>query len=511
MSDRYESSFKSGRVTMSSPEKKKSTIKFEDANHILSVKSVEELDQLTLDYAGLLSPADIAILFDVNLDPVKMYTWQNETKDWRMLPDLSVDGAILVEGTTADKGIVQFADLNGVDAFTAVQANDPRLFKEWFAQSAEPSRLDVLWIDTTGTPLMKYHNGTKWTVIAGDKIVSDTELSLITTYSSKKIMEEFDKKSAIGHGHTELTNHLVNKLNPHEVKAAQITDLPAFITNHNDVKGLMQAKHTHPNLDILHSLADSGNELFYKGKFIGRGDMLKSEFDKNSNGIVDQAESLFNGSVAFTVENIKAIENKAHIHANAAILNAIQEPFTTTLKSKLDGVSVSANNYSHPASHGADIINETVDRKWVSPAEKAIWADKYTKAQTDSFIGLRELRSNKGIPGGFASLDPGGTVPLNELPMAFKDTKVAADIAERDVMNKYSGLRVYVANTTGDPAMPDGGSAEYAWDGTKWILLTGYGLNSSSLKFYIDEANNKIIFKVKYGDGVIKTAEVGLA
>lgn len=40
--------------------------------------------------------------------------------------------------------------------------------------------------------------------------------------------------------------------------------------------------------------------------------------------------------------------------------------FTTALKTKLEGLS----NYSHPATHSADMITESTTKKFVTPAEK---------------------------------------------------------------------------------------------------------------------------------------------
>jgi hypothetical protein len=77
----------------------------------------------------------------------------------------------------------------------------------------------------------------------------------------------------------------------------------------------------------------------------GTGDMLKSEYDKNDNGIVDNAEKV-NG---FTVET--------NVPADAK--------FTDTI-------------YSHPETHPASIITETTTKRFVTDVEKADWTSKET-------------------------------------------------------------------------------------------------------------------------------------
>ena len=49
-------------------------------------------------------------------------------------------------------------------------------------------------------------------------------------------------------------------------------------------------------------------------------------------------------------------------------------------KSKLDGIEANANNYSHPASHNATIINTDSTHRFVTDAEKADWNAKLDAA-----------------------------------------------------------------------------------------------------------------------------------
>lgn len=55
-------------------------------------------------------------------------------------------------------------------------------------------------------------------------------------------------------------------------------------------------------------------------------------------------------------------------------------------KAKLNLVEAEANKYIHPVSHDASIITETGEKRFVSDIEKALYADKYTKAEVANMI-----------------------------------------------------------------------------------------------------------------------------
>ena len=52
------------------------------------------------------------------------------------------------------------------------------------------------------------------------------------------------------------------------------------------------------------------------------------------------------------------------------------EDYTTDEKAKLAGIAAGANNYTHPVSHSADMIEQNENRRFVSDAEKAAWNSK---------------------------------------------------------------------------------------------------------------------------------------
>jgi len=83
-------------------------------------------------------------------------------------------------------------------------------------------------------------------------------------------------------------------------------------------------------------------------------------------------------------------------------------------------------------------------------------------------LDLKEARVNKGVAGGYASLDAGGLIPVDQLPDTAKEIQVAATIIERDAIVPYSGLRVHVLDATADLTVL-GTWAEYLYATTTWV------------------------------------------
>ncbi|MFH0805952.1 MAG: DUF2793 domain-containing protein [Patescibacteria group bacterium] len=70
---------------------------------------------------------------------------------------------------------------------------------------------------------------------------------------------------------------------------------------------------------------------------LGLGDMLKSVYDADANGIVDKAETIDDGTGnSATAIDVKDAVTKKHTHVNKAILDAIDVAFTTVLKGQYD-------------------------------------------------------------------------------------------------------------------------------------------------------------------------------
>ncbi|MBQ9598654.1 MAG: hypothetical protein IJR33_02455 [Clostridia bacterium] len=56
--------------------------------------------------------------------------------------------------------------------------------------------------------------------------------------------------------------------------------------------------------------------------------------------------------------------------------------FTTALLNKLNGIAEGANNYVHPASHAASMIDEDASHRFVSDTEKSTWNGKFDSSST---------------------------------------------------------------------------------------------------------------------------------
>ncbi|MGL5752325.1 MAG: hypothetical protein ACRCXT_17450 [Paraclostridium sp.] len=107
------------------------------------------------------------------------------------------------------------------------------------------------------------------------------------------------------------------------------------------------------------------------GKYSAYHWALKA-FDLVSNGIIDDT----------TPSSIKTYSsNKIETIMNDLDLSNIDETvtlkhFTDTLLDKLNGIAEGATNYTHPASHPASMIDESVARRFVSDTEKSTWNGK---------------------------------------------------------------------------------------------------------------------------------------
>ena len=75
------------------------------------------------------------------------------------------------------------------------------------------------------------------------------------------------------------------------------------------------------------------------------------------------------------------------------------EDFTTPEKAKLAGIAAGANNYTHPTSHSADMIEQNENRRFVSDAEKEAWNNKAEPVALHpvSYAELVALRDSKQL------------------------------------------------------------------------------------------------------------------
>lgn len=95
-------------------------------------------------------------------------------------------------------------------------------------------------------------------------------------------------------------------------------------------------------------------------------------------------------------------------------------------------------------------------------------ANKPVSTAQAAAIGLKLDASQKGVANGVAQLDANGIVPAVNLPNNLKEIKVVTNIAARDALLVFEGLRVHVLDATADATVTSGW-AEYLWTGSAWI------------------------------------------
>lgn len=76
------------------------------------------------------------------------------------------------------------------------------------------------------------------------------------------------------------------------------------------------------------------------------------------------------------------------------------EDYTTAEKQKLAGIAAGANNYQHPASHPATMIQEDASHRFVTDTEKSAWGGKADKtAASASAAGLMSAADKQKLDG----------------------------------------------------------------------------------------------------------------
>lgn len=121
-------------------------------------------------------------------------------------------------------------------------------------------------------------------------------------------------------------------------------------------------------------------ELFTE---LGLGDMLKSVYDTDDDGRVDVAETLNDQSGnEVTAAQAKDAVDKSHAHVNKVILDAIEEAFTTSLKTAYD----EAVSESHI--HSNKIVLDAIDVAFTTVLKGQYDTAYSSRAQYDSDLEM---------------------------------------------------------------------------------------------------------------------------
>lgn len=277
--------------------------------------------------------------------------------------------------------LVESDENNGLARSTYVfkSGNWVRLFnKNWTSNSVEPTDKSVLWIDTSlSPPQMKWWNNTTWELIASN--------------NNEKGIQTFEINKSYVSG--------------------------ALVINNNKI---YSAK-----INFT-----SGSSFSESNWNIVGGDMLLSTYDKNSNGIVDKAETL-EGMTA-TISDINKLQgissniqnqiDSIHTHSNLTLLNSYTE-------SNTDIVDAIAKKHEHL---NISILN-----------------------------GFEEDISGSLLYKGTKIGESSGSTG--------QSTVIVNNIDERNSINNLSvGLRCHVINATSDLSVSSGW-AEYLYSGTEWV------------------------------------------
>ena len=131
-------------------------------------------------------------------------------------------------------------------------------------------------------------------------------------------------------------------------------------------------------------------------------DMLKSVYDVNGNGIVDNAERVNGFTVGKSVPQNAVFTDTIYTHpsthsADIIVDGSTNKAYTATEKTKLSGIANSANNYTHPSTHSADIITDGTTNKAYTATEKAKLSGVATGATVnDTDINLKNRANHTG-------------------------------------------------------------------------------------------------------------------
>lgn len=118
-----------------------------------------------------------------------------------------------------------------------------------------------------------------------------------------------------------------------------------------------------------------------------------------------------------------------HVHALASAVPAVSGFMSASDKQKLDGVAEGANNYTHPASHPASMIDTDPTHMFSTLLQQNRWDDTYTQAQVDSKDATVLSLLKGAVSGAYDSLAKIET-KFNQLDVLLSSTDVNLDTVQ---------------------------------------------------------------------------------
>ena len=235
------------------------------------------------------------------------------------------------------------------------------------------------------------------------------------------------------------------------------------------------------------------------------GDMLKSVYDTNNNGIVDNAEKVSGFTVGVSVpSNAKFTDT---VYDDTAIQNDVSQlqtdvsnkvdkvtgkglstnDFTTTLKNKLDGIDNNANYYTLPAattstlggviigsnislSSGTISISKTnvVDALGYTPPTTNTTYSVATQSTDGLMSSADKLKLDTKVP----VLDNNGLIPTSVLP-SFVDDVIEGYYKVADgKFYKESTYTTEIPGETGKIYVSLDTNKTYRWSGSAFTVIS---------------------------------------
>lgn len=266
------------------------------------------------------------------------------------------------------KDIVQFID-SSIDPITAsdyieISSEDQTLVGKFYDRYGlygevgafiEPP-ISILAEHSTND--INYRNQDVWLNDKLDSYATTTQLSNYALSTHSHSLDDLGAAS-VNHSHSSATPDVDGFMS-----YADKTKLNSIETNANNYSH--PASHPASMITGLSDVATSGsyNDLSDKPEI-----PVVPSFLPANGGNADTVDNHHASDFATSTHNHdEDYADINHTHASATLTSA--GFMSTTDKSKLNGIEEGANNYTHPASHSASMIEETDSRKFMTAAER---------------------------------------------------------------------------------------------------------------------------------------------
>lgn len=171
--------------------------------------------------------------------------------------------------------------------------------------------------------------------------------------------------------------------------------------------------------------------------------------DPNHADNINKADKQIFENTLINKDNIEQLENNKVDKVDGKCLST--NDYTTADKNKLSGIADKANNYVHPVSHPADMIEQDTTHRFVSDNEKTSWnatlqsSKDYSDAAYRQSTGYTDKKIADLINGAPETLDT-----LKEVADAIQANKTVADALTAAVGKKanQAELDTHVSNNT---------------------------------------------------------------